>query len=397
MIIHDLPVRRRAFRLLTSGAAALLGITGVAGPLVMGIFLAPAANAALTDTDGDGLPDVWETQGYDADGNGVIDVDLPAMGADPRRKDLFVEMEYMQGRLPSAAALDRMRKVFAPAPVSNPDGTSGITLHLDAGSASGTTYDLGGGNQVPYDDDLNPSQSEVNAIKRTNFDSDRAKIFRYMLWGDSYDGGCSSGVAFGIPGDTFIATVGPKCNWRATDNVQVGTFVHELGHTLGLRHGGTDNANYKPNYLSVMNYSFQLGGVPKADGSLYFGYSNIAPAALNESSLRESNGLGSIAAAWRTSYFCPDRTKRTTSASADRPIDWNCDGSISSGSISADINNDNNRSTQTAQNNWASLSFSGGSVGAGASSNSSLPAPELAPEPELTKAQWDLLQRDIRP
>jgi len=183
VIIHDLPVRRRAFRLLTSGAVALLGITGVAGPLVMGIFLAPAANAALTDTDGDGLPDVWETQGYDADGDGVIDVDLPAMGADPRRKDLFVEMEYMQGRLPSAAALDRMREVFATAPVSNPDGTSGITLHLDAGSASGTTYDLGGGNQVPYDDDLNPSQSEVNAIKRTNFDSDRAKIFRYMLWG----------------------------------------------------------------------------------------------------------------------------------------------------------------------------------------------------------------------
>ncbi len=30
--------------------------------------------------------------------------------------------------------------------------------------------------------------------------------------------------------------------------------MHELGHNLGLRHGGMDDLNCKPNYLSVMNY-----------------------------------------------------------------------------------------------------------------------------------------------
>ncbi|MBK7585771.1 MAG: hypothetical protein IPI67_36990 [Myxococcales bacterium] len=34
-----------------------------------------------------------------------------------------------------------------------------------------------------------------------------------------------------------------------------GSFMHELGHTLHLEHGGADSLNYKPNYPSVMNYS----------------------------------------------------------------------------------------------------------------------------------------------
>ena len=45
-------------------------------------------------------------------------------------------------------------------------------------------------------------------------------------------------------------------------------FIHELGHNLGLKHGGTDNLNYKPNYLSVMNYFFQFGGVLRSGGGI---------------------------------------------------------------------------------------------------------------------------------
>jgi hypothetical protein len=79
---------------LTSlAAAALATSSAVAAP-------APSVDnartvVAATDTDGDSLPDAWETNGYDANGDGVVDVDLPAMGADPQKKDLFVEMGYM--------------------------------------------------------------------------------------------------------------------------------------------------------------------------------------------------------------------------------------------------------------------------------------------------------------
>jgi hypothetical protein len=62
-----------------------------------------------------------------------------------------------------------------------------------------------------------------------------------------------------------------------------GAFMHELGHNLGLNHGGGSDAtfttlngvvtprtpdteitpNFKPNYLSVMNYKFDLIGIPQ--------------------------------------------------------------------------------------------------------------------------------------
>ncbi|TCC53088.1 hypothetical protein E0H75_05005 [Kribbella capetownensis] len=343
---------------------------------------------AATDSDGDALPDAWETNGYDANGDGVIDVDLPAMGATPNKKDLFVEMDYMDGRLASAAALDRIVQVYATAPVSNPDGSTGIRVHLDAGSARGTKYDLGGGNQVPYDADLNPSATQTNAIKAANFASVRKAVFYYMIWGDSYDGGCSSGQAFNIPNDTFIVTVGPKCSWNATDNYNVGTFVHEFGHNIGLKHGGTDNVNYKPNYLSVMNYFFQLGGVLKSDGSLYWGYSNVAPPALNEASLKESAGLGSSAAAFKTMWKCPNGSNRTTSGAASGPIDWNCDGDTAD-TARADINDDNATTSLTAQNNWASLIFGGGAVGGGTTVQPKAGTGEIK---ELSHDEWTAMQ-----
>ncbi|MFG1624162.1 hypothetical protein [Kribbella sp. NPDC049227] len=348
---------------------------------------APAVQAA-TDTDGDALPDTWETNGYDANGDGVVDVDLPAMGATPNKKDLFVEMDYMDGRLASAAALDRIVQVYATAPVGNPDGSTGIRVHLDAGSARGTKYDLGGGNQVPYDADLNPSATQTNAIKAANFASVRKAVFYYMIWGDSYDGGCSSGQAFNIPNDTFIVTVGPKCSWNATDNYNVGTFVHEFGHNIGLKHGGTDNVNYKPNYLSVMNYFFQLGGVLKSDGSLYWGYSNVAPPALNEASLKESAGLGSSASAFKTMWKCPNGSNRTTSGAASGPIDWNCDGDTAD-TTAADINDDNATTSLTAQNNWASLIFGGGAVGGGTTVQPKAGTGEIK---ELTHDEWTAMQ-----
>ncbi|MFC6158142.1 zinc metalloprotease [Kribbella jiaozuonensis] len=373
---------------LTSlAAAALATSSAVAAP-------APSVDnartvVAATDTDGDSLPDAWETNGYDANGDGVVDVDLPAMGANPNKKDLFVEMDYMSGRLASTAALDRIVQVFASAPVSNPDGTTGVTIHLDAGAARGATYNLGGGNEVTYDDDLNPSATQTNAIKAANFAAVRKAVFHYMIWGDSYDGGCSSGQAFNIPNDTFIVTVGPKCGWNATDDTNVGTFIHELGHNIGLKHGGTDNLNYKPNYLSVMNYSFQLGGVLKADGTKYWGYSNVQPTSINEARPDETVGLGSLGAGYKTSWKCPNGTTRVTAGAANAPIDWNCDGDTTDTTTAADINGDKTTSILIAQNNWANIVFGGGAVGGGTTPRTKTPASELQ---ELTHDEWVSMQ-----
>jgi uncharacterized delta-60 repeat protein/uncharacterized repeat protein (TIGR01451 family) len=51
------------------------------------------------DTDGDGLPDSWETTGIDYNGDGKVDYVIP--GADPTHKDVYVDQDSMLGRAPS--------------------------------------------------------------------------------------------------------------------------------------------------------------------------------------------------------------------------------------------------------------------------------------------------------
>ena len=63
-------------------------------------------------------------------------------------------------------------------------------------------------------------------------------------------------VAFGHPG-WFNWPTAPLYKWT-----QAGTFIHELGHNLGLMHGGGDHISYKPNHLSLMSYAYQTDGIP---------------------------------------------------------------------------------------------------------------------------------------
>lgn len=111
------------------------------------------------DSDGDGLLDDWELNGYDADNDGDPELDLPAWGARVDHKDLFLEIDWEAGRQPRRAAIQAMKAAFAAAPITagakaserpsgsdddpgrpglsappNPDGKPGITLHVDTGN-----------------------------------------------------------------------------------------------------------------------------------------------------------------------------------------------------------------------------------------------------------------------
>jgi hypothetical protein len=116
------------------------------------------------------------------------------------------------------------------------------------------------------------------------------------LWGaDDPPSGCQS--------DPSQTTGNPVfCNNQVgTLKTQTGTLMHELGHTLTLTHGGTFynqgiatyDINCKPNFLSVMNYLFQVRGFPEApDGG--FNYSGQTLPDLKETnpSLNETTGVG---------------------------------------------------------------------------------------------------------
>ena len=131
-----------------------------------------------------------------------------------------------------------------------------------------------------------------------------------------------------------------------------------------------------------MNYAFQFAACPgRAPTPLYFGFSSFVVPNLVETALKEACGLHTTAAnTYRTRWFCPNGTQRTTVGGANLPINWNCDG-VTGGVVASDINNAGGLSVLGTQNNWANLTYGGGTVGGGVSAG--LSATEKAPH-ELT-------------
>ncbi|WP_198028937.1 hypothetical protein [Actinoplanes sp. N902-109] len=363
------------------------------------------------DRDGDGLLDSWETSGLDLNGDGTPEVDLPAMGASPDHKDVFVEVDWMNrpptciwvicwgGRsfAPQADALADVRASFANAPVGNPDGTTGVRAHIDNGPASvmnpvnGATWgSRSRANQVPHTASLGTIVSgdyqwaQFDALKNANFEASRADVFHYALFADTYAGSGSSGIARGLPGDSFLVTDGhPSWGSGFTRRQEAGTFMHELGHTLSLHHGGGGSdpgrdLHYKPNYLSIMNYSWQLGGRA-------LDYSRSVLPTLDENALSEPAGLGASNPVVKR--FCPGGGSVVAAAGAN--TDWNCNGTIDSGTVAGSVNNDSTRSVLQGYEDWSHLVYDGGAVGAFGIDDldDQSPPPATTPADEPTAAE----------
>ncbi len=276
-----------------------------------------SANMNELDSDGDGLPDIWEKNGYDANNDGIIDVPLPSLGANPMRKDLFVEVDWMNAAAPNAAIWTAIEDAFANAPVLNPDGSQGITIHIDRGQAGAGG---GGGTIIPYSDFIRydnsaPTKGKTYAnfytLKTNNFNANRLNIYRYCIfaWDNGYSSG-ASGQAEEIWANDFIVSLGSWGTDGSRADFQTGTFIHELGHTLNLRHGGFEDTNSKDNYNSIMQYGnnwiiwnsqnnkfspSQFGGIDTdcnlLDVDAVYTYSQGMRADLNEANLNENIGV----------------------------------------------------------------------------------------------------------
>jgi hypothetical protein len=303
------------------------------------------------DDDNDGLLNDWETSGYDSNGDGIVDLNLPGMGANPKRRDIFVEIDWMQGcpgvsnRRPLPAAINQVIAAF---------NAAGTTLHVDYGQ--GGLFN--GGNSVPCVPNL-VWPSGFQSIKNPNFRPNRRRIFHYSLWGNIYNNGNSTGLAE-VVGDDFLITLGPGA-MAGNQTAQAGTFMHELGHNLGLRHGGiADSTVFKPNHLSVMNYAFQLNGLIFNFRPGTIDYARVSPPALNEAALNETIGLngGSAINLYGTAWYCQGlftQTPRTTNI-ANGAINWNCNGNGGETNVAARINVDGQIGILPASGvEWSSL------------------------------------------
>jgi hypothetical protein len=106
-----------------------------------------------------------------------------------------------------------------------------------------------------------------------------------------------------LPGRFFMVTLGLWDGLVGTEFMQASTTLHELGHNLGLWHGGAapqftnlSNArantfvepNCKPNYFSIMSYLFQATGVTDYLGNSSTRYSAEIADPLNEAGLSDT-------------------------------------------------------------------------------------------------------------
>ncbi len=339
------------------------------------------------DSDGDGLLDVWEACGYDAEPDGMIDVNLPALGASPFHKDVFVEIDYMEdpglctpvgcvfghSHRPKPEARDIVVKSFSRAPVTNPDGSSGINLHITVNEAI---------KDRPYLA-ASPGQywNELDFIKyyQAHFDSKRKAVFHYALFVHDIGGGIPKGVSGvsrnGDPDEVFrkgasdlIVSLGSS---NETINQQAGTLMHELGHNLGLRHGGDDHQNHEPNYLSVMNYSFQTDGLRFNGTDGLFDYSRFGNIpSLDENHLDETVGLngGQPIHSYGTRFYCVGASGTVATMiidDANGRVNWDCDlsGHASMTNTMNDINADGTYTVLQGIDDWSALVFNGGAIG----------------------------------
>lgn len=300
------------------------------------------------DLDGDGILDSWETQGWGIDVNSdtVIDLDLYALGARPAHKDLFVEVDAMSGLAPSSATLLKVRNAFASVPnqyVGNPDGAPGVNLHLQLDDTT-----LG---RSPW---LSNWWTHFHNIKRDTFGTALERnspnrrfileakrlVFRYCIFAHSRGSDGVSGQGE-LPGNDFMVTLGDWTISGGTPDEQAGTFMHELGHTLGLLHGGVDNVHFKPNYFSVMNYAWQVPFSWQVAGEWKLNYSVHALDTLDESMLDEQAGLHAPVNGFpivSMPYTGPGDTILYARLRPNTPVDWNGNGVIDTSAVSGDLN-----------------------------------------------------------
>ena len=290
-----------------------------------------------------------------------------------------------------------------------------------------------------------------------------------------------------IFGNDLVVSLGGLINDSAfaPHYTEQAVFMHELGHNLGLRHDGhmdtpcssdsecragdtcvnlgdgeglvchqvtdgktgAEQPNYKPNYLSVMNYRYQANGIPVGaspgssarvlcavdadcggDGGMCLGgfcvrldYSRQTlptagntPGALVEDNLNEPAGLSSGTSDLFT-YKAVDagqcRSAWTVAASTG-PVDWDGNGDTIEASVQADVaaqvgtscGNPSPDSTLTGYTDWPDLSgisfnyafqcrSTGGPMGDGVA------ASQLAPRafpPEVSRSPAPALKSPAR-
>ena len=206
----------------------------------------PDVNSS-TDTDGDGLTDGVERRIgtdptlVDTDGDGLTD-GLEVYGsprqypdADPLRKDLYFEVDAYHTATVNRTALDETAAFFASAPVENPDGSTGFSVHFVVDETNLTTLPV-----------ANVSRPETVVADFDN--AGRGYLYVFVT------------EAVFIEDRRVRASANLGRIAIDSDDQTDRLYVHEIGHLLGV-HGsdspGVDSHEASiEEYPSIMSYEY---------------------------------------------------------------------------------------------------------------------------------------------
>ena len=369
----------------------------------------PACSSGCADSDGDGLNDAWEIAGgIDMNGDGRIDdqYDVMLPGADPNKPDVYVKYDYLVApthtHKPPPAAIQQVVQAYE---------AHGIALHIDPVHDAIPEVQVTTLDPAPTLACAGPSFVTMQTLRQQYF-GNRKWAYHYGVFAhnstlpDTAADGSSCPVdpeCLGhpdptgtgraeVPGSSFIVSLGYLFDSGLPVGIEslAGTFMHELGHNFGLKHGSlaapapqTCLLN-KPNYISVMDYSYQsgipvgtkpgstsfvscnvdtdcpsgshctddLGGAGGGNVCYRVDYSREKLLDLNESALNETLGVGSSAGDTDIVVYCGAGVGCSLTGPSHGPIDWNNDGNATETNVAADIENNGGEPALLTANDW---------------------------------------------
>lgn len=191
------------------------------------------------DTDNDGLSDYAETHG-----NGLLEE------TDPLKRDILVEIDYMEGDRPSESEIERVEEQYAEAPIKSPDGSSGINLVIEVDD------------EVEQDAPTDPE--DLDRLMEQNFDHEDQGVFYGVAVQDAENDN-EEVAGFSSPGydnGQFAFMVDGENDEEFVDGSTSNLISHELGHSFGLSNDdyeGIDSTDVPEHeYDSVMNYNADI-------------------------------------------------------------------------------------------------------------------------------------------
>jgi hypothetical protein len=221
-------------------------------------------------------PFVWEdhaTLDPDKDGlTNIIEYQMSEWGADPFRRDVFVELDVMESNVQGTvidlpiASEELLYTAF---------NRQNVVFHLDSGS-------MGGSDIIPFDEQTDEDELQdiyTNYFLHGDENNSRRGVFHYGVMVYNAEGAC--GYIFRQ--DAFQISVKGMFDkkqqfpYLQINDIFASAYMHELGHTFNFNPipGHSEDCYYiwqkgwwlVGSYKSCMNYRYMYYTVDYSDGS----------------------------------------------------------------------------------------------------------------------------------